>query len=205
MKPGDYLRFLEFLKSRISDDKSAAQAAVGGSASWGAYFTSEDEHGDHYRDIRDDNGENIVLANETHPNGEQAAHIARWDPARVLAECEVKRAILDAVEAVPTSTMLHVLRQIGSVYSNHPEYDPAWEPDQSIAELTRTEMGRLEHLTTMLEQLPNSSAGENLVALGMHEPHGMDSNGPSVMMTPLADQFTQWMLRPGQQDDHGNV
>lgn len=80
-----------------------------------------------------------------------AAHIARWDPARVLAEIAAKRAILAAIEAAdatwataqqradgPVSFDLgrarslekelaeKVLRQLAAPYSDHPDFQQAW-------------------------------------------------------------------------------
>lgn len=71
-------------------------------------------------------------------------HITRWNPARVLAEVEAKRRIVDevapemetiewvrdqefATSSDPTeyqSTKL--LRLLTSSYADHPDYDPAW-------------------------------------------------------------------------------
>jgi len=71
---------------------------------------------------------------------------ARWDPARVLAECEAKRAIIEAhpieyskvsdytdcvacldvdtYDAYPCLTM----RALGYVYAGHPDYRQEWRP-----------------------------------------------------------------------------
>lgn len=67
-------------------------------------------------------------------------HIERWDPARVLAECEAKRRIveehppflrhcdtcheLDGPDVSPCLT----LRVLAAVYSDHPDYDEARKP-----------------------------------------------------------------------------
>ena len=83
---------------------------------------------------------------------ELAAHIARHDPARVLREVEAKRKILADLPAyskqrrelrdhmyLPENAGYHsghadgtddasryVLRQLATVYSDHPDYDEAW-------------------------------------------------------------------------------
>lgn len=78
-----------------------------------------------------------------------AEHIARWDPARVLAEGEAKRRIVElhrhyesaiqverasATLADPIPNTLYaardalaeMLRLLASVYSEHPDFDPEW-------------------------------------------------------------------------------
>lgn len=51
--------------------------------------------------VADDEGRMVVDSATTYPQYEQGvlAHIAAWDPARVLAEVKAKRAILDGYEA----------------------------------------------------------------------------------------------------------
>lgn len=75
-----------------------------------------------------------------------AGHIARHDPARVLAECDAKRRIVEratmnlgrdsirdrilgpSIEASWKAAMVSVLYQLASVYADHPDYDEAWRP-----------------------------------------------------------------------------
>lgn len=50
-------------------------------------------------------------------------------PARVLAECEAKRRILEELETakVRERVALHrVMRHLAAVYADHPDYDEAW-------------------------------------------------------------------------------
>ena len=72
-----------------------------------------------------------------------AAHIMRHAPARILAECEAKRRIVEALrdrhphfnrlqatrEAVGEDQM-HVLicRLLAQPYADHPDFDEAWRP-----------------------------------------------------------------------------
>lgn len=49
---------------------------------------------DHADDVRIE-GDSITIYDEGGHNHDQAEHIASWDPARVLAECDAKRRIID--------------------------------------------------------------------------------------------------------------
>ena len=72
-----------------------------------------------------------------------AAHAANWSPARVLAECEAKRRIVDDAVAFDVEdasgisgdfarAAKHAFRDavshLASVYADHPDYDPDWRP-----------------------------------------------------------------------------
>jgi hypothetical protein len=68
------------------------------------------------------------------------AHIARWDPARVLREVEAKRQIVEQhdwgncctgdspVRASDPNWRCPTLRALASVYADRPGYDEAWRP-----------------------------------------------------------------------------
>jgi len=67
-----------------------------------------------------------------------ATHIARHDPARVLAEVDAKRRIIDGLaEALDrhadyitgTFTVEDVLRLLALPYRDHPGYRPEWAPE----------------------------------------------------------------------------
>jgi len=63
-----------------------------------------------------------------------ARHIARHDPARVLAECAVKRSVLDLLiadsgdshNAVRRGWAVEISHQYAAIYADHPDFDPAW-------------------------------------------------------------------------------
>jgi hypothetical protein len=60
-----------------------------------------------------------------------AAHIARWDPARVLAECEAKRLLLQREPCDDTGVgddPCHHLRALAVPYADHPDYREEWRP-----------------------------------------------------------------------------
>lgn len=78
--------------------------------------------------------------------GEVIGHVARHDPARVLAEIEAKRGILAMYDSLtetihpPTSgislqaartqqlAIMKTLKLLAAPYSDHPEYQETWRP-----------------------------------------------------------------------------
>ena len=115
----------EFLDARLTEDELTAHAAVETSATWFALLD--------FRDVKDDTGRYVVTADRVSPTVEQAAHIARHDPARVLRECEMKRALIAdflhrrAVGDVDgAAALLDALAGVAAVYADHPDYRSAW-------------------------------------------------------------------------------
>lgn len=140
----------EFLTARLDEDESTARAAIPGpwvatenratplvaADLWG-WTASEADYGE---PITDD------VPRDT------AVHIARWDPARVLAEIVAKRAIVEDYQIVLANnaiekandgdevqiaardliakSLLMVLRRLVTVWSAHPDYDPAWKSER---------------------------------------------------------------------------
>ena len=116
---------VEFLQARLAEDELTALAAVDSSPRWRASYP--------YCDVKDDDGHYVVQADSRHPSTEQAAHIARHSPARVLADVEVKRAViaeylrLDAAgDLLARGVVEDILRSMCSVYDEHPDYKAAW-------------------------------------------------------------------------------
>ena len=121
----------EFLLARISEDEAVATRAVGS-----AWHLEPDEGG--VTDVMAGSG--IVMpVTVTTANDHDAFHIARHDPARVLAECEAKRRIvalhhldedretglcIEDAFTYPCET----LRWITLPYASHPDYNPDWRP-----------------------------------------------------------------------------
>ncbi|MET8630034.1 DUF6221 family protein [Kitasatospora sp. NPDC004669] len=110
-----------FLRARLQDDWNHARDAMMGSGQWRAERTVV---------VLDTGAEiaDVFLG--------PADHIARFDPARVLAEVAAKRAIVDAYEGrqevapLPTlqnglDTAVHLL---ASVYADHVDYREEWRP-----------------------------------------------------------------------------
>lgn len=84
---------IAFLGARLDEDEQAARAA-----SRGPWFVTHDPLGTH---VENGDGVGRIVQrsgrDRLHDDGaeENAAHIARHDPARVLREVEAKRRILD--------------------------------------------------------------------------------------------------------------
>jgi hypothetical protein len=69
-----------------------------------------------------------------------AGHVARWDPARVLAECQAKRRIVDTCvprveitdmgsadrQFIPGPPDMALLRLLALPYADHPDYRSEW-------------------------------------------------------------------------------
>jgi hypothetical protein len=142
-----------FLKARLDEDEAVAREAGGQRWRWdhgfGAMCNDKDCPYGHL--VAD--GEPPTLLMEVHgfdihQPWQGAEHIARWDPARVLAEVAAKRAILGIHEPVSLAPKFHpevrVCARCGTVgedeidwpcdtvlalalpYADHPDYDPAW-------------------------------------------------------------------------------
>lgn len=119
------MTIVEFLEARLAEDELTASAAIDVSPDWRAHYD--------YRDVKDTDGHFVVQADTHHPTTGQAAHIARYSPARMLRECEAKRAIIadflrrDALGDLPgRSAVEDILKAVSAVYSYHPDYDRAW-------------------------------------------------------------------------------
>ena len=119
------MTLVEFLQARLAEDELTALAAVDGSPRWRTNFD--------YRDVKDEHGHYVVEADSRHPSLEQAAHIARHDPSRALAEVEAKRLLIAEYLRLDAAGDLHtrgiigdILRALCSVYAEHPDYKPSW-------------------------------------------------------------------------------
>ena len=129
----------QFLLARIADDEAVARDAFG-AVPGGKWMAAEAD----YEGISvwaDDGDTSYGYATTT------TDHIARHDPARVLAECAAKRAIVELAEYADEAqgggaaialfdgyrevypgrkAMLGVLPALASVYAEHPDYDAEW-------------------------------------------------------------------------------
>ncbi|UXM92517.1 DUF6221 family protein [Paenarthrobacter sp. JL.01a] len=130
----------EFLQARIAEDEAlATKAARGSDGEWHrghGWMPDEDE-------CRVE-GDSIVIYDEGGHDPNQAEHIARHDPARVLAECAAKRAIIELhrrLFAAPHSICnrctdyttgdaddypCDTLCALATIYKDHPDYQQEW-------------------------------------------------------------------------------
>lgn len=107
----------DFLLARIAEDEAVAERA--------AAFDYDDPDDAPWRQAL----HSAALSTSS-------AHIARHDPARVLAECEAKRSIVtlasaysDGPEAPRTLNLANdVLAIMATTWANHPDYNEAWRP-----------------------------------------------------------------------------
>lgn len=125
---------IEFLRARLDEDGQAAHAATPG-----PWAVDNEDYAEAIRGADTDvvsggrwGGEAPVFESTS-----DALHIARHDPARVLAEVEAKRGIIREVfhhavkiergecEDHPPNG-LTILRFLAAPYSAHPEYDQMW-------------------------------------------------------------------------------
>jgi hypothetical protein len=105
---------VEFLRAALDEDERVARAAIrperidgwanpplpADSGRWMVQGqTGEIDDPEDWYAIEDEKSREIVVYNESRPDPQQATHIARHDPARVLAEVAAKRAILELFPA----------------------------------------------------------------------------------------------------------
>jgi hypothetical protein len=55
-------------------------------------------------------------------------HAERWEPVRVLAECEAKRRIVERCRASNGYWGAEVERMLALPYADHPDYREEWKP-----------------------------------------------------------------------------
>ena len=119
---------VRFLRDRLDETAAKAEAARGdGDGRW------HQDDADRYPGRIVDSKGGIVTFDEGAPDEAQAAHIARHDPARVLAEVETKRRIIARVENhafLMGRDEIHgdLLRLLALTYADHPDYREEWRP-----------------------------------------------------------------------------
>jgi hypothetical protein len=135
---------VQFLHDRLDEDESIAREAAHYEA---GHWTTKDGYPVSVADELPeaaDTFERVVVFDEGSPSEEQAAHIARHDPARVLAEVAAKKRILDLYDAAHSdavrdaigidsqdgtiSAITAALQYLATVYADHPDYNEAWRP-----------------------------------------------------------------------------
>lgn len=124
---------LAFISARLDEDQALAEGALmnGRSAEW-----EIDDGGDVQRVDTQGAGNAYVAVGpwDTSVYRGDAAHIVRHDPARVLRDVEAKRKILADYEGTRAITgdddeyvagLGLALSALATVWSDHPDYDPA--------------------------------------------------------------------------------
>jgi hypothetical protein len=117
-----------FVLARIADDEATARAAV-----------RTTEAGDVPGWYWSNAGDAVFLDETDVPvacgpwkqamHQPTAQHIVRWDPARVMAECEAKRrAVQTLASRLDDEPEEHLLRLLAMPYADHPAYRPEWRP-----------------------------------------------------------------------------
>ena len=105
----------EFLLARIAEDEAAARVA-------GAWLRAPDGHNDDVLwSVADGQAEPFLAQ---YAVGRHFDHIAHHDPARVLAECEAKRQLIERV-GNPNWAGFNIL---ALPYADHPDYQQEWKP-----------------------------------------------------------------------------
>jgi hypothetical protein len=118
---------IAFLRARLDEDEAAARAA--GAGTWniddGMCCVVDPEEGQ-------------IAAGEHHGSirTRHVEHMARWDPARVLAEVAAKRAVLElhddpsglhvCEDQLADASECRTLRAVAQPYASHPDFDPTW-------------------------------------------------------------------------------
>lgn len=111
---------VSFLRACLDEDERAARAATAGPWVWSREYVTPP--GYHHRDI-----------GPLEPG--DAAHMARWDPARVLAEVRVKRALLEetirpylGADTTSGRVAAIALRLLALPYADRPDHREEWRP-----------------------------------------------------------------------------
>lgn len=128
---------VEFLLARIAEDEACAREAMGATdGEWSSWNRSWDAGA---RDLAA-GGERMAALPTTIDE-----HVCRHDPARVLAECEAKRRIVnlhrpETFEDAPAEAFCThdqrtsglwpcpTMRLLALPYADHPDYREEWRP-----------------------------------------------------------------------------
>ncbi|WP_372509976.1 DUF6221 family protein [Rhodococcus qingshengii] len=151
---GDRMGIAEFLEARFDEDEEAAQNAAGWDLS-GSVRDAGLWRREGVNSVIDNSRRLVVHGDGPEPDGSQAEHIVRHDPARSLREVAVKRELLKAHREVvlraddgtgnyDTARLCrscapdhaHIrenwpcptVLHLASVYDDHPDCQTEWRP-----------------------------------------------------------------------------
>lgn len=132
----------EFIAARLDEDEATARGAIWQRWTWDGHQAHVDTAEPVPHHLLGDKPARVANCHSTtgkvESEARHAAHIARWDPARVLAEVEAKRGQLGLAqvmrEQVPLTGYTGLLdladlleRQLAAPYADHTDYDLAWK------------------------------------------------------------------------------
>jgi hypothetical protein len=136
---------LDFWAARIAEDEAMAKAATTGDFGWesggNVVWVKNDPRGDSLDGLIGGRGEwpSWVDGHDITP------HIARHDPARVLADCEAKRRIVEHWKStvewaedpgcdspdryhMVAAGLYEAMRHLAEPFADHPDYREEWKP-----------------------------------------------------------------------------
>jgi hypothetical protein len=140
------MELAEWLLARIAEDEATARSAQFNNGKW--HRTGEFARP---TSVVREFGPDVVPERPGSLAWDDNGHIARWDPARVLAECEAKRRIIrqhgsetEDVGWTETRTICATCRYdngldaydypcptliaLAAVYADHPDFRDEWRP-----------------------------------------------------------------------------
>jgi hypothetical protein len=126
---------IAFLAARLDEDEAAAKAVQDNSEPWPGQWEADGNYA-----LRTHNG--WVLAGAVTPGGEfrpgVLAHLARYDPARVLREVGAKRAILAAYQdsaegSIVRDVLGFAVITYAAIWDSHPGYRQDWTEEEATS------------------------------------------------------------------------
>ncbi len=132
----------DFMGARIDEDEAAARAVPAGpwcvvadphgeGRAWEFWVEAPPPPAGTRRADQGDPDDPVFITSTEGPG--LARYHARFDPARVLAECEAKRRIvalhpevLTICQACGEPYPCRTIEALAAVYADHPDYDEAW-------------------------------------------------------------------------------
>lgn len=144
MDTASFRAFVEFFEARIADDEAVAKAAIQHLSRYDPQTQDRIQTGidngewrtDSYcdpNDLKMIEGAGITIYDEGGHTAEQAKHIARHDPARVLGEVAAKRGIVAKVRQGMVNIRIfpglwESMQLLAVPYDDHPDYREEWRP-----------------------------------------------------------------------------
>jgi hypothetical protein len=123
---------VEFLLARIAEDEEVVHGVYTEGA-WGSPGALTDHEGVEVHAL--DSGAPVAMVYERR----DARQVARFNPARTLADCQAKRRITQAVidgqwaqfpdyDGRCVTAMKDAVAHLAAAYADHPDYRPEWRP-----------------------------------------------------------------------------